>query len=92
MAEKAIHAVITGRVQGVFFRVFTQEQALHYGLSGWVRNRPDGSVEAFISGDADQVDRMVSWLHQGPPSSRVDEIVVDVRQADSSLLGFEILY
>jgi len=63
MAEKAIHAIITGKVQGVFFRVFTQEAALHYSLSGWVRNRLDGSVEAFISGDADQVDRIISKLH-----------------------------
>jgi len=63
MAEKAIHAVITGKVQGVFFRVFTQETALKYSLSGWDRNRPDGSVEAFISGNADQVDRIISKLH-----------------------------
>ncbi len=92
MAEKAIHAVITGKVQGVFFRAFTRDEALHYDLSGWVSNRPDGSVEAFISGDAGQVDRMISWLHQGSPASRVDEVIVDTREPDSTLQGFEIRY
>ena len=65
---------VTGRVQGVGFRAATVRQAHLLGVTGWVRNAPDGSVEALIQGDAEQVDRMLSWLHRGPPSARVAEV------------------
>ncbi|MCB2182540.1 MAG: acylphosphatase [Desulfobulbaceae bacterium] len=93
MTTKTIHAIVKGRVQGVFFRSYTQEEAVKYGVNGWVRNLPDGSVETLISGDSAQVDRMISWLHQGSPMSEVREVIIDKRDnADRLLQGFEIKY
>ncbi len=71
---KARRVIITGRVQGVFFRVWTRQQAEALGLSGWVRNRFDGSVEAVFSGPAEIVDRMVEKCRQGPPHATVEGI------------------
>ena len=65
---------ISGRVQGVGFRAATVRQAHLQGVRGWVRNLEDGSVEALLQGPHDQVDRLLSWLHSGPPGARVDEV------------------
>lgn len=65
---------IEGRVQGVWYRGWTVQQASRRGLDGWVRNRHDGSVEAVFSGDADQVEDMLRACHDGPPASRVTRI------------------
>ena len=73
---KAIHATITGRVQGVGFRAWTQRTAQDLGLAGWVRNRSDGSVETLIEGESDVVGRMRKALASGPPSARVDKCSV----------------
>ena len=92
MAVKTIHAVVSGRVQGVYFRAYTLEEAQKYGLSGWVRNLPDGSVETIISGDAAQVDRMVSWLYMGSPMSEVRQVTIDELESDQQYSGFQIRY
>lgn len=68
---------ITGRVQGVFFRAWTSEEADRLGLGGWVRNCADGSVEAHIEGDAQAVEQLVTKLHQGPPDARVEHVECD---------------
>lgn len=73
---KAMHVQVTGRVQGVWFRAWTQEQAQARGVSGWVRNRPDGSVEAVISGDDAAVDGLIEALKQGPSAARVADVQV----------------
>ena len=73
---KAVQARVTGRVQGVSFRWYTQEQAQRLGVSGWVRNEPDGSVLLHAEGDDDAVDALVAWCHQGPPSARVEHVAV----------------
>jgi len=65
---------VTGRVQGVGFRAATVRQAHLLGVTGWVRNAPDGSVEALVQGEPEQVDHMLSWLHQGPPAAKVAEV------------------
>ncbi len=65
---------ITGRVQGVGFRIATVRHAHMLGITGWVRNAPDGSVDALLQGPHDQVDRMLSWLHVGPPAARVAQV------------------
>lgn len=65
---------ITGHVQGVGFRAAAVRHAHMLGVTGWVRNANDMSVEALVQGVHDQVDRMLSWLHKGPPGSRVDEV------------------
>lgn len=92
MAQKTIRAVVSGRVQGVFFRDCTREEAVHYGVKGWVRNLPDGSVEALISGDALQVERMVAWLHTGSPMAQVRRVTVEEKELSESLHDFEIRY
>lgn len=67
---------ITGRVQGVFYRDWFVEQARGIGVTGWVRNRADGSVEAVVSGSSEMVAAIVAKAHQGSPPSRVEDVVV----------------
>jgi acylphosphatase len=69
--------VVHGSVQGVFFRVETRERARSLGLAGWVRNRPDGTVEAVFEGDPDRVESMVEWSRRGPSGAIVDAVEVD---------------
>lgn len=75
------HAVVTGRVQGVGFRYRAQNQAEALGLAGWVRNRPDGSVEAEFEGPSDAVAAFGEWLEEGPRSARVDAVRMSDREA-----------
>ena len=80
---------MTGRVQGVFFRAWAQEQARELGVNGWVRNADDGSVEAHLEGDEGAVEALVQRLHEGPPSARVDS--VDVQEAQPQrCTGFDV--
>jgi acylphosphatase len=69
--------VVSGRVQGVFFRDSCREQARAEGVAGFVRNLMDGSVEAEFEGPPATVDRMVAWCREGPPRARVDEVTVE---------------
>ena len=69
--DKTVRVCISGRVQGVWFRAWTKNRAVELGLSGWVRNRRDGTVEAIFSGPAPQVDEMIAACHAGPPAARV---------------------
>jgi acylphosphatase len=75
-----VRLIITGTVQGVFYRSWTVETASGLGLDGWVRNNADGTVEAVAAGPAEAVDRLVAACHDGPPAARVDG--VDVLPAD----------
>jgi acylphosphatase len=77
----AIDLVVTGHVQGVFFRASMREEAERLGVTGWVRNEPDGSVAAHLEGPADAVAALVEWSSQGPPRARVEE----VRRTDAEL-------
>lgn len=70
----SLHLSITGRVQGVSYRASFAAQARALGLSGWVRNRRDGSVEALVTGPAGQLEQLRRWAEQGPPLARVDAI------------------
>ena len=91
MAEKkAVRAVITGTVQGVWYRAWTIEQATARNLDGWVRNRRDGSVEAVFAGPADIVDDMLKVCRRGPEAARVANVAVtEEREAPQS--GFRKL-
>jgi acylphosphatase len=71
---KRVHLCIRGRVQGVWYRASTEQQARELGLRGWVRNRRDGSVEAVAEGEDEAVEALVRWCHQGPPLARVSEV------------------
>jgi len=85
VAEIARHVSVTGRVQGVFFRAWMHEQAAELGIKGWVRNCPDGRVDAHIEGEQVAVDQLVERLHHGPPSAKVD----DVRLWNVELFDFD---
>jgi acylphosphatase len=74
MTGKRLHVLISGRVQGVFFRAATREQADRLRLRGWVRNLPDGRVEALFEGEEAPLEEMLDWCHQGPPGSLPEEV------------------
>lgn len=82
--------VISGRVQGVGFRFFTRDAALREGIAGWVRNLPDGRVEAWVEGESDAVTRVERAVRSGPASARVDEVVVDEQDATGTYRTFQI--
>jgi len=81
---------IRGRVQGVYFRISTREEALARGVSGWVRNLTDGSVEMVAQGERPAVESLLAWCRQGPPRARVDEVLVQWEEAGGGLAGFEV--
>lgn len=85
----AVRVLLEGRVQGVGFRWHTRLEARAIGVSGWVRNLEDGSVEAHLEGDADRVAELLEWLKSGPSGARVDECHVKPSQAMRNQ-GFEI--
>ena len=72
--DAAARFVVSGKVQGVFFRASTREQAQQLGLRGHARNLPDGRVEVLAMGEADAIERLAQWLHHGPPSARVESV------------------
>ena len=81
--------VIRGVVQGVGFRYSMAAQARLLGVTGWVRNRRDGSVEAIIAGDASQIGEMLAWSRIGPAGAAVDEVMVE--SATGNFSGFDLL-
>lgn len=85
----AWHVFVSGRVQGVFFRASTQQQAQQLGLAGWVRNVDDGRVEAWLEGDDAALASMRRWLREGPPQARVDTIE-EMAERPQGLSGFEV--
>jgi acylphosphatase len=82
---------ISGRVQGVGFRWFARDAALREGVCGWVRNLPDGRVEALVEGEAEAVTRMERALRSGPRGARVDTVHVDIETPGGQLREFDIL-
>lgn len=88
---KRVRVRIHGRVQGVFFRAETRSRAESLGLAGWVRNAPNGSVEALFEGDPDRVDSMVEWCRRGPSGARVTEVEVLEEEAGQAERGFRVL-
>lgn len=86
----ARHYMVTGRVQGVGFRYFAQRAAAAEGLHGWVRNLPDGRVEAHAEGEFESLTRFERHIRQGPPASRVDECAVADVAATGHDTGFDV--
>ena len=69
-----VHLYIHGRVQGVFYRDTMRRVAQSLGLTGWVKNLPDGRVEAVVEGEEEKVERLISWCHEGPPAAQVSKV------------------
>ena len=89
MAQVARHVSVTGRVQGVFFRAWMREQAAELGVTGWVRNCPDGRVDSHVEGEQAAVEQIVERLRRGPPAARVEDVRLwDVEVCDYD--GFEV--
>lgn len=90
MSERSYHVLVTGRVQGVFYRAATRERANELGVSGWVRNLPDGRVEARVEGDPGAVEDLLAWMRQGPPSAVVDELEAEPVEPERRP-GFDVI-
>lgn len=89
---KRFHAIITGVVQGVFFRSNTQRMASNLGLTGWVKNLDNGSVEVIAEGDEEVLKRLLEWLHQGPEDARVDSVKSEWLEPTGEFKEFSIQY
>ncbi|MDD4914661.1 MAG: acylphosphatase [Methylococcales bacterium] len=88
--KPCLHITVIGRVQGVYFRVYTQKQAIKLNLSGYVRNLPGGEVEIVVRGEAAALQKLVDWCHKGPILAKVSEVVVREWRLDEAFEGFEI--
>jgi acylphosphatase len=86
----AVTGAVRGRVQGVAYRASLRREAAVRGVVGWVRNRPDGSVQFFVQGDPTGVREILEWARIGPPFARVSGIATDAAEVDPVLAGFEI--
>lgn len=89
---RRVRVYISGKVQGVFFRAYTKEEADKLGIKGWVRNLPDGRVEALFEGPAEAVEEMIKWCHRGSPSSKVISVEVEEEPYRGEFKDFSIRY
>jgi acylphosphatase len=84
------HVRIAGQVQGVFFRDATRQKAEELNLAGWVKNLPDGRVEAVFEGPPDEVKKMLRWCEEGPQQATVENVDTDIEDPVGDLSGFEV--
>lgn len=87
-----VHIIISGEVQGVGFRYFVKQKADELGLTGWVRNTPEGNVEAVLEGDERKINEVVASCKEGPPPAQVKDITVKRAEATGEFENFEITY
>lgn len=90
--EARARAVISGRVQGVFFRLETKQAAQRYGVFGWVKNQMDGTVAAVFEGPKENVNSVLEWCKQGPPHANVEHVKVEREDYKGEFDRFEITY
>ncbi|MFP4000137.1 MAG: acylphosphatase [Desulfobacterales bacterium] len=90
--KKAVRAIISGRVQGVNYRMATSTAADRYGVAGWVRNVPDGTVEAYFEGDVESVDSMLDWCRKGPPAASVADVKIREEEYTGTYSDFTVRY
>ena len=88
----SVRAIISGRVQGVFFRMETKRAAERCDVNGWVKNKADGSVEALFEGKKKNVDAVLKWCEKGPPLSKVSGIKTSTEHYKGEYQGFDIAY
>jgi acylphosphatase len=92
MTNIRIRLIIGGRVQGVWFRDSTRSEANRLGVSGWVKNRPDGQVEALLEGPEDRVKQLVAWCHHGPSNAKVSNVDETPEAWQGTYDSFEVVY
>lgn len=92
MENKRVRLLISGQVQGVFFRACTRDKAAQEGVTGWVRNLVDGRVEVLLEGSTERVDRVIAWCQQGSPGSRVDQVDMQYQPYQGEFSSFDIRY
>jgi acylphosphatase len=90
MTDVSAHVIVSGRVQGVFFREETRRAAERLGVTGWVRNRTDGTVEAVFQGSEAAVNEAIAWCRQGSPMSKVADVKVTWQDGSDVASGFVI--
>ncbi|MEM2927981.1 MAG: acylphosphatase [Nitrososphaerota archaeon] len=92
MEKARAHVFISGLVQGVFFRWNTKKMADKLQLSGWVRNLPDGRVEAIFEGNKESIEKMIEWCKKGPSEAIVEKVEIIWEEYKSEYKGFKIVY
>jgi len=90
--KKSVHVLISGRVQGVWFRASTRQKAEELGITGWVRNTTDGKVEAVFEGEEEIVQKMIEWCRHGPPLATVEHVKIKQQKPTDGFEGFTIKY
>ncbi|MBW2057142.1 MAG: acylphosphatase [Deltaproteobacteria bacterium] len=92
MAEGRRRIRVEGYVQGVFFRATTRQKAQELGITGWVRNRWDGTVEIVAEGEETRLAELTKWCHHGPPGARVTRVLVEEEPYQGEFTDFDIFY
>ncbi|MBI4850112.1 MAG: acylphosphatase [Nitrospirae bacterium] len=92
MENGKVHVIISGLVQGVFFRASTRDMAVTLGLKGWVRNLPDGNVEAVFEGPVEKLKQAVQWCRKGPSGASVIKVEEKWQEYSGKFRGFDIRY
>ncbi len=92
MATLRAQVIIHGLVQGVFFRSSTRDEAVRLGVGGWVRNLPDGTVQALFEGEKKKVEQVIGWCHKGPPGARVSKVEILWEPYKGEYKHFDIRY
>jgi len=87
-----VHVLISGKVQGVWYRASTKQKADELGLTGWVKNTAEGNVEAVFEGEKTRIDEMITWCWTGPPRAQVSDIKILPAHQDENYTSFAVLY
>jgi len=87
----AYHVIISGKVQGVYYRASTAKKAQALEVVGWVKNRADGSVEMLAQGQPENLERLLSWCEKGPMLAKVSNVQCEVAQVDANMAQFEVM-
>ena len=90
--KKRYNIIVSGRVQGVWYRAYTMEKANELGLKGWVRNNPDGTVEIEVEGDEEKIKELIKWCWIGSPASKVTDVKYKEKKYKGEFSTFKILY
>lgn len=92
MSKARAHLRISGRVQGVFFRATSRDKANSLDITGWVRNNPDGTVEAVVEGEKEKINEYIKWAHKGSSAARVDEVNVEWEDYQEEFDNYSIVH